>query len=126
MKTIFVCGSREIEDISFVHNTLDKLFEKPYKIIVNGNRGVAAAAVDYAHTNKIEYVQILPDWEEDGRYAAFMANERIFNEKLDSVIMILSGQDNQSEIDSCVQLAIHNFVPLTILFSGEEGSVGKG
>jgi len=82
MPKIAVVGSRSIDDMEWVFNTLDKLFEvycpEDITIVSGGALGIDRLAENFAEIAETDLIVIPANWEKYGKRAGFARNEEIW------------------------------------------------
>lgn len=92
---VIVCGGRDFWDRSKVYTELDAFnAATPFSVLIHGNaRGADQLADDWAAYRKIKTLTFLPLWEEHGRKAGPMRNQKMLDEgKPDLVIAFAGGR----------------------------------
>jgi predicted Rossmann fold nucleotide-binding protein DprA/Smf involved in DNA uptake len=97
-----VVGSREFTDYSFMKKTLDYYLEigSIDKIISGGARGADTLAKKYAMDNEIPFQEFIAEWEQYGKSAGFIRNEKIVNNIDMLVAFPVKGIENKGTMHS--------------------------
>ncbi len=91
---VLVCGGRDYSDWAAVHGVLDGLHRKhTITALIHGNaKGADALADDWA-AGKVETLTFTPAWEEHGKAAGPLRNQKMLDEgKPDMVVAFPRGR----------------------------------
>lgn len=91
---VLVCGSRNFNSKEFLFKELSRVNKRREitTLIHGGARGADILAGEWAKTNSIEIVCILPDWNRYGRGAAFIRNIEMLDLEPNLVIAFPVGE----------------------------------
>lgn len=94
-KKVAMATIRECSDFALVSDILHRAFDPDmdkFEFLTGGNGGADALAERFALQNGIPYEVQNPDWERDGKSAAFKRNERML-QRADEALVITDGRD---------------------------------
>ena len=109
---IAVVGSRSFPNKVFVKDTVKSFLVHPtYTIVSGGARGVDTWAEEVAKELGLNTIIFKADWDNHGKSAGFMRNEKIINEA-DLVLAFWDGSSNGTK--HSIDLARKNKKPINI------------
>ncbi len=91
---VLVCGGREFADADLLDRELDRLHaEHGFTHVIEGvARGADQLAGQWARARGIALVEFPARWEEEGRHAALIRNERMLKEGLPDLVVAFPGK----------------------------------
>lgn len=104
---IAIIGSRTFNNYDKFKYYLNDYFDKndnikKYRIISGGAIGTDSMASRYARENKIEILEMLPNWKKHGRKAGIIRNTDIINS---ADLVIAFSQNNSSGTNDSIKKA---------------------
>lgn len=90
---LIIAGSRGITNHGTLARSIEAIGTKPTKIIIGNAKGVDAIAENYAAIKEIPCEVIDAPWDQYGRPAGQIRNDRITNEA-DALLAIWDGQSS--------------------------------
>ena len=90
---LIIAGSRGINNHGTLARSIEAIGTKPTKIIIGNAKGVDAIAENYAAIKEIPCDIVDAPWDQYGRPAGTIRNERITNEA-DALLAIWDGQSS--------------------------------
>ena len=93
---VLVCGGREFDDVGLMISALDRLHtEKFFTVLIHGNaRGADRMADDWASCRGVPrepYEVPQGEWDELGKKAGALRNQRMLNEGKSDLIVAFPG-----------------------------------
>lgn len=90
---MLVCGGRNFSDADFIHAELDRLHARcRFDAMIEGDaRGVDRIAGEWARSRGIELIEFPAKWQEEGRHAALIRNERMLQEGKPDLVIAFPG-----------------------------------
>lgn len=88
---VIIAGSRTIDDYNEVELAMKESGFSPTEIVSGGARGVDQLGEAWAVSHGIPFIQFIPDWETQGRYAGFLRNIQMAD-YADAAVFCWDGQ----------------------------------
>lgn len=90
---VLVCGGRTFDDAKFVFAQLDRLHaECGFETLIEGDaRGVDRLAGEWAQARGVELIKFPADWQNEGRHAALIRNERMLRAGHPDLVIAFPG-----------------------------------
>lgn len=91
---VLVCGGREFADVDLLTHELDRLnAEHNFTQLIEGvAKGADHLAGEWARSRGIELCEFPAKWEEEGRHAALIRNERMLVEGKPDLVVAFPGK----------------------------------
>lgn len=76
-----ICGGRDYNNVNFVNETLDKLYQegKFTEIFVGGAKGADTLAKHWAQKCNVPFKEFMADWQTHGRAAGPIRNKQMLD-----------------------------------------------
>ena len=91
---ICVCGGRDYENGDHVNRILDGLLKQynDFILVEGGANGADTLARRWAQNRNVQYETYMANWEQDGRSAGPIRNQRMLDTGLDMVVAFPGGK----------------------------------
>lgn len=89
---ILICGGRDYQDRETFNAMLDGFVDLVEKVIEGGAQGADSLASEWAIINNKDHVKVPADWDNNGRAAGFIRNQKMINMNPDLVIAFWDGK----------------------------------